>query len=1223
MKAVPLRHLMLCTLYLVCSHAANAGTPPEADECEENAQFDRGNRGVDFYHIDVDAAIRSCDLPVNRHGGPDSALLARAFVRKGAIKEGMQVLAYDLDKSPLSKQLFAVYLENGLLTSETLTAEQLYQDAEQEGEVESMVRLGWLTEKSPGNRHTTAAAAYLHYKKAAATHEAIGEAALGLAEERGLSGRVNLLEAIKWYTRAAQQGDRWSQIRLAAMSSAHSVDPTALPLDATLRQFIDRYQPRHDDARDVLSECGAYEVDLGKLLARIRANSSLAPSSRDALLRATTQLANGSAPVDTVIRLYQNVAGGDPYASVHLYDLYLSLSLTTAAIDVLKAMQRSNPQIADMWQSQPNDTYALYYQATTGHICQLANLAHRIPDVLQLYDGGARFLWKVAFCLSGDAARQEKDPSILKKWIQMAVGPQDPTAINYMAVQILHEDLTFPRDYDRVRQAMDYFKAAALMGDVQAQFNYGISLTRHDNPERSEYDEFRWAYLTHAQHFMRGTMWLAQFYEESNPTLAIRYYRDAAERKNTAALAPLSELLLNSPHERAEGFYWAVANALNKTKNEEREAILKNAIEKLTPREIQMHAADKNIIAGISRPYYDRMRRKAFRLTRADSIDDNIVVLGQLTQIAAYQLRNEDAAGFAMQEAELKALRFDINLREISPYFRVLGRSCVYGNLSQLLHELGASDAALYYAVRSVNLLQDARSYLADLPLEVRECFLKVHEERYRWLADLFVEQGRLPEAEIVLSLLDDFKNTEFVRGPGHGVATRLNESAATSEFRRKQESSTTNTLQWAARRAKIEARWQADPASVDPAERKNINLGYEQALQNFKDETAALSVALFALPKKDQHLDMLNDPRLALSRTLERRLADSHAAALLTFVLPARTTILLVTAQGRDSHRWDISSADLQALISRFRIAIQAGDSTSSVAGSELYKNIILPFEQELRVNHISSLLLKLDRSLGYIPVAALTNESGHYLVENYALSLLSSEAADPAGDPKAYLGAAFGVSDPAPGFDPLPAVESELRYVIREVDTEPGAVKGARFLNDQVTPSALHEQLEHGVNVVHIASHFVVGESEADSYLVMGGQQHISLEELSGKFNFENVRILVLSACNSAIATTGDEDARWESAARRLNEVGRTHAVVGSLWPVADTSTAVFMKYFYQGMTQAGGMDNSMALATAQRRFLSSSKDPSLKNLSEADLARWRQPRYWAPFVLSGSEK
>jgi CHAT domain-containing protein len=68
---------------------------------------------------------------------------------------------------------------------------------------------------------------------------------------------------------------------------------------------------------------------------------------------------------------------------------------------------------------------------------------------------------------------------------------------------------------------------------------------------------------------------------------------------------------------------------------------------------------------------------------------------------------------------------------------------------------------------------------------------------------------------------------------------------------------------------------------------------------------------------------------------------------------------------------------------------------------------------------------------------------------------------------------------------------------------------------------------------------------------------------------------------------------------------------AVLATLWPVADLSTANFMGRFYRERLAA--RSSTTALRQTQLAFLS-------RNDTKA-LAPFRHPFYWAPYVLMGS--
>ena len=68
----------------------------------------------------------------------------------------------------------------------------------------------------------------------------------------------------------------------------------------------------------------------------------------------------------------------------------------------------------------------------------------------------------------------------------------------------------------------------------------------------------------------------------------------------------------------------------------------------------------------------------------------------------------------------------------------------------------------------------------------------------------------------------------------------------------------------------------------------------------------------------------------------------------------------------------------------------------------------------------------------------------------------------------------------------------------------------------------------------------------------------------------------------------------------------VAGARRVVASQWPVDDASTAALMGELYRGM--AAAPDAAHALRDAKRRLRHD--------------ARWADPFFWAPFVLTGAE-
>ena len=93
-----------------------------------------------------------------------------------------------------------------------------------------------------------------------------------------------------------------------------------------------------------------------------------------------------------------------------------------------------------------------------------------------------------------------------------------------------------------------------------------------------------------------------------------------------------------------------------------------------------------------------------------------------------------------------------------------LQAALVYSNLMHL--EISSAPAlATYYGKQAVNLLQQVRGDIRTMDKELQKSFLTAKADYYHDLADLLIEQGRLPEAQQVLDLLKQEEYQEYVRG--------------------------------------------------------------------------------------------------------------------------------------------------------------------------------------------------------------------------------------------------------------------------------------------------------------------------------------------------------------------------------------------------------------------------------------------------------------------------
>jgi CHAT domain-containing protein len=519
-----------------------------------------------------------------------------------------------------------------------------------------------------------------------------------------------------------------------------------------------------------------------------------------------------------------------------------------------------------------------------------------------------------------------------------------------------------------------------------------------------------------------------------------------------------------------------------------------------------------------------------------------------------------------------------------------------------VLARAGELTAAVFFAKRSVNLVQEMRSEVAQLERPVDRSFLARREGVYRELLDWLIGLGRLSEAEEVMTMLKEEEYFDFVR-----PALRSGDAGGA----------------------------RASPSAAEV----RVGPGYEKAISRlsaaglrFRESTGDAAAA----PREELHRELLT--HAAAMRQVIRALATARTRATSVEVRPAGAVpegvadlrylvtasglrIVLTTAHERRAFRTSTPAARLNHLVFALRQALQDPRTDAGPPARALHEALLGPVEPALRREHVVRLWLTLDGTLRLVPFAALHDGHG-YLVQRYAISLRTLPAASevaPAASgqavpreegPSPERLAAFGTTHELPGFPPLPQVAGELRRIVRS--TEPsaeGVVPGVVYLDEEFTRSRLTGTLADGYPLIHIATHFLFRPGPLDrSFLLLGDGTQLTLEQMKrGDIPLRDVRLLALSACSTALGEGGD-GRELESFAVLAHRMG-AREVMGSLWQVADPSTAVLMARFYAGREQAR-RDDALALAAAQRSFL----EPATR-------AAWGHPFYWAAFLILGS--
>ena len=600
----------------------------------------------------------------------------------------------------------------------------------------------------------------------------------------------------------------------------------------------------------------------------------------------------------------------------------------------------------------------------------------------------------------------------------------------------------------------------------------------------------------------------------------------------------------------------------------------------------------------------------------------------------------------AMISTRLKALAVnDAMLVEkhgtMENYFALLGSSCQWGRASLEAYRAERPEAALYFAKVSVNKLQEARGFVDQLDRNLRECFLEVHQDRYRWLADLLMEMGRYPEAEQVLAMLKDFEFQEFTRSgdggkSGDGLALSAPEKATYASY-----TGLSNELLKA---NQVAAQLSSKPRSARTEEEIEQNRIAQRVINDartaFRDHFDALQTEVRALrvaaATGEGESGWEANAGESISGILSDRGFADGTAALHAVVTPGRIHWLLSTPQLQRAIPIEVSQETLQREIGQYRAALVGRDPAIDAKATKLYRMIFEPVDAELKQLGITTVLVSLDGSLRYVPLAAL-NDGHDWLARRYAFSSFrgTEHLSASEGDPDEWHIAGFGVTREARTksgnhFPPLPAVAGELAAI---VGGNNAVAAGTVLLDEQFDRTALENAILDQIPVLHIATHFKLAPDAQDSVLLLGNGDELPLTTFrrDGDFTFKNVSLLALSACQTAVSTEANAGSEFDSMGQVAQKAG-AKSVLASLWSVNDGSTARLMHAFYENKI-AKGLSKIEALRQAQLAFLDGQieRDPAAEGDRAPTAEReggpaaaatdWDHPYYWAAFLLMGN--
>jgi CHAT domain-containing protein len=298
-----------------------------------------------------------------------------------------------------------------------------------------------------------------------------------------------------------------------------------------------------------------------------------------------------------------------------------------------------------------------------------------------------------------------------------------------------------------------------------------------------------------------------------------------------------------------------------------------------------------------------------------------------------------------------------------------------------------------------------------------------------------------------------------------------------------------------------------------------------------------------------------------------------------------------------------------LNRQIREYRAMLSDRTSNPLPAAQALYQLLVAPVAQALEQAGIKTVMLSLDGNLRHVPFGAL-HDGKQYLAQRWSLPLYTTVTRDKLRDavtPR-WKTAGLGVTRALGQFKALPAVKRELNDVMRA--TASGGEPGEVYLDEQFTASRLKEVGQRSFQLMHVSSHFTISPgTEVNSFLLLGDGQHLTLGDIrTQNYRFDQVDLLTLAACDTGLGGGRDANGKEIEGLGVIAQQQGAKAVLATLWPVHDQSTATLMADMYQRRQQQA-LSKIEALRQAQLALMAQPK--------------YAHPFYWAPFILMGNWK
>lgn len=561
---------------------------------------------------------------------------------------------------------------------------------------------------------------------------------------------------------------------------------------------------------------------------------------------------------------------------------------------------------------------------------------------------------------------------------------------------------------------------------------------------------------------------------------------------------------------------------------------------------------------------------------------------------------------------------------------------------------------AIFYGKQAVRILQEMRRNNKGIDSELQKGYVAKVNEIYKTLTELLIAQGRLDEAQQVINLARD--QEAFDSG------SNQNQIHVEIQFTPREQE---NDLAWKAELARLgKALREFDRTKLSDAAssnsesvRQQLEAVYEKSYGQHLSALKQIAEDFKQSPGEKDKVPDVSD--IAKMQTMLHALGSAtkqKPAVLYTFIGDDKFYILLNTPDDKvQAFESPINESDLNKKLLQFYALLQSQVYDPRRLGKELYDTIIPKgLEAKLQNENVETLIWSLDGSLRYIPMAALSPDGIHYLVERYN-NVVFTRADTERMTRKVssdWTGYGFFTSEPRTvkvyeQIIKFSSLDKDEAQIFRTRAYPQGIIGGNIFPEADFTKASLINIAKQKRPLIHISSHFIFYPGNSDlSFLLLGNGDIMPMSEMKGHPDiFQGVELLTLSACDTAAQFPNADGKEIDGFAELAQRLG-AGSVMASLWAVSDISTTQLMKGFYRNR-QVEKLNKAAALRKSQLDLLygrnevpptskifhadSSTKgrqtrdemfvDPKYRVKFRVEGKPYAHPYYWSPFVMYGN--